>query len=135
MSSDATTIERATANIAPRLSVPDAATAVEFYKAAFGAEVQERVEDESGSLVIARLTIGGAGFWVQEDGDTNPRALADRSPVRIILTVKDPDSVFTRAVRAGATEIAPMYEGNGWRIGRIADPSGHHWEVGRPLAS
>ncbi len=37
-------------------------------------------------------------------------------------------------MRAGATEIAPVSDGHGWRIGRIADPSGHHWEVGKPLA-
>jgi hypothetical protein len=45
--------------------------------------------------------------------------------VRMILTVDDPDSVFARAVAAGATEVAPISEDYGWRIGRIADPFGH----------
>ena len=36
------------------------------------------------------------------------------------------------AVEAGATEVAPVDEEHGWRMGRIADPFGHHWEVGRP---
>lgn len=51
----------------------------------------------------------------------------------MILTVDDPDSVFKQAVAAGATEIAPMHDGHGWHIGRLADPFGHHWEVGKPL--
>jgi PhnB protein len=55
--------------------------------------------------------------------------------VRMILTVGDPDSVFARAVMAGATEVAPVAEGHGWRVGRVADPSGYHWEIGRPLTS
>jgi PhnB protein len=59
--------------------------------------------------------------------------MGDRSPVRMILIVDDPDTVFAQAVRAGATEINPIEEGHGWRVGRLADPSGHHWEVGKPL--
>jgi PhnB protein len=55
--------------------------------------------------------------------------------VRMILTVDDPDSVFADAVAAGATEVSGVHEGHGWRIGRIADPSGHHWEIGRRLAT
>jgi PhnB protein len=53
----------------------------------------------------------------------------------MILTVDDPDAVFAQAVAAGATQIAPVSDAYGWRIGRIADPSGHHWEIGKPLAS
>jgi PhnB protein len=53
----------------------------------------------------------------------------------MILSVDDPDAVFARAVGAGATVVNAMYEGHGWRIGRIADPFGHHWEIGRPLKS
>jgi PhnB protein len=52
---------------------------------------------------------------------------------RMILAVDDPDALFDRAVAAGAVVIAAMYEGHGWRIGRICDPFGHHWEIGRPL--
>jgi len=51
----------------------------------------------------------------------------------MILTVHDPESVFSQAVRAGATQITPVADGHGWRIGRLADPFGHQWEVGKPL--
>ena len=133
MSSDATGTQLTAAKIAPWLSVADATKAVEYYKAAFGALELERLEDEAGSVVVAQLSIVGADFWVQQDGETDPHALGDRSPVRMILTVEDPDAVFAQAVGAGAREVAPITEGHGWRIGRVADPSGHHWEIGKPL--
>jgi PhnB protein len=134
MSSNGTT-EPGDARIAPWLSVGDAGRAVEFYRTAFGAVELERLEDDAGVLQVARLGIGGADLWVQQDAGNDPAALGGRSPVRIILTVDDPDAVFARAVSAGATEVFPVGEGNGWRVGRVADPSGHHWEVGKPLAS
>jgi PhnB protein len=134
MSSNRTT-EPGDATIAPWLSVGDAGRAVEFYRAAFGAVELERLEDDAAVLQVARLGIGGADLWVQQDAGNDPAALGGRSPVRMILTVDDPDAVFARAVSAGATEVFPVGEGNGWRVGRVADPSGHHWEVGKPLAS
>jgi PhnB protein len=121
-------------SIAPWLSVKNAAEALAYYKAAFGAIELERLEDDAGDLVLAQLAIEGADFWIQSDAESSPEALNGRS-VRMILTVDDPDAVFARAVAAGATEVAPIYEGNGWRIGRIADPCGHHWEIGRRLAT
>lgn len=120
------------ANIAPWLSVRRAAEAVGYYKAAFGAVEQYRLEDDTGKVVVAQLAIEGADFWLQEDVDSSPESLGCRS-IRMILTVDDPDSVFEQAIAAGATEIAAVSEGHGWRIGRIADPFGHHWEIGKPL--
>ncbi len=111
MSSDATRTQSTTAKIAPWLSVADATRAVEYYKAAFGAIELERLEDEAGSVVVAQLSIGGADFWVQQDEETDPHALGDRSPVRMILTVEDPDAVFAQAVGAGAREVAPIAAG------------------------
>jgi PhnB protein len=62
----------------------------------------------------------------------SPESLGGGS-VRLLLTVADPDAVVARAVAAGATVVAAVEEAHGWRLGRIADPFGHHWEVGRPL--
>jgi PhnB protein len=135
MTSERTPAPPTAASIAPWLSVGDATQAVGFYKAAFGAVELERLEDEPGSVAVAQLSIGGAACWVQQDGDSSPEALGGRSPVRMILTVEDPDSVFALAVEAGATEVAPVYEEHGWRVGRIADPSGHHWEIGKRLTA
>jgi PhnB protein len=118
-------------SIAPWLSVRRGAEAVDFYKAAFGAVELHRVENDDGEIV-AHLTIGGADFWVSDDPDSSPEALGGGS-VRMILTVEDPDAIFEQTVTAGATVVAAMYEGHGWRIGRVADPFGHHWEIGKPL--
>jgi PhnB protein len=52
----------------------------------------------------------------------------------MVLTVSDPDAVFAQAIGAGAAVVQPVSEGHGWRVGRMADPFGHHWEIGRPVA-
>ena len=103
-----------------------------YYQAAFGAVERYRLEDDAGKVVVAQLTIEGADFWLQEDIDSSPESL-DRRSVRMILTVDDPDSMFEQAIAAGATEVVAVSEGHGWRIGRIADPFGHHWEIGHML--
>ena len=108
MSSEQTRSKPVAAKIAPWLSVADATQAVDYFKTAFGAVEVERLEDEPGSVVVAQLSIGGATFWVQQDADSSPEALGGRSPVRMILNVHDPDSVFSQAVAAGATEVAVL---------------------------
>jgi len=118
-------------SIAPWLSVGDAASAVDYYKAAFGAVERYRLEDDTRRVVVAQLAIDQADFWLQEDPDSSPGA--GEGSIRMILTVDDPESAFRQAVAAGATAIAPVSDGHGWRIGRLADPFGHHWEVGKPL--
>lgn len=118
-------------SIAPWLSVRRGAQAVDFYKAAFGAIELHRHANEAGEIV-AQLSVGGAEFWVADDSDCSPETLG-RGSVRMILVVDDPDALFAQAIAAGGTVIAAMYEGHGWRIGRLADPSGHHWEIAKPL--
>jgi PhnB protein len=50
------------------------------------------------------------------------------------LVVPNPDVLFTQALHAGAKEIFPVGEEHGWRLGRLEDPFGHHWEIGMPVA-
>jgi len=118
-------------SIAPWLAVTGATEAVAFYKAAFGAVERERLEDDAGQVAVAQLALGEAAFWLQEDADASPEPQG-RCAVRMILTVNDPGAVFAQALTAGATVVAAVSEGNGWRSGRIADPFGHQWEIGRP---
>lgn len=118
-------------SIAPWLSVQHGARAVDFYRAAFGATELHRVENESGQIV-AQLAIGEAQLWVSDEPATSPDALGGAS-ARMILSVDDPDAVFARAVGAGAIVVADMYEGHGWRIGRVTDPFGHDWEIAKRL--
>jgi PhnB protein len=123
--------------IAPWLSVRHSAQAVEFYKSAFGATEVYRL-DGGDKGVVARLSVEGAEFWLSDEsaehGNFSPQSLGGGS-VRMILTVADPDAAFARAVQAGATEVSPVSEGHGWRVGRVVDPYGHHWEIGRELAA
>ena len=120
--------------IAPFLSVRNSAKAVEFYKSAFGAIELLRLED-NGS-VLANLSVDGAGFWVSDESpdhqNFSPETL-NGGTVRMILTTEDPDAAFDRAIAAGATVVCPIYTEHAWRIGRVLDPFGHHWEIGKPL--
>lgn len=123
-------------SVAPMLSVRHGARAVEFYKSAFGATEVFRIEDPAGS-VVARLSVDGAEFWVADEspnhGNFSPESLGGGT-VRMVMTVESPDATFDRAITAGATEVWPVHEEYGWRIGRLVDPFGHHWEIGKPLS-
>lgn len=121
--------------IAPWLSVRKGPQALEFYKAAFGATEVFHLNGPD-ETVVARLSVNGAEFWMADEspehGNFSPQSLGG-STVRMILTVPDPDTVFAQALRAGASQVQPVSEGHGWRVGRVVDPFGHHWEIGRPL--
>ena len=124
-------------SIAPWLSVRNSAQAVDFYKAAFGASDVYRMEVPGGG-VVAKFSVDGAEFWLSDEspehGNFSPESLGGGS-VRMILTVADPDAVFARALTAGALKVFPVEEEHGWRLGRVVDPFGHHWEIGRPLVA
>jgi PhnB protein len=123
--------------IQAQLSVRRGRAAVEFYQAAFGAEEIYRVggTDEEPS-VVSQLVVGEATFWVADEspphGNFSPESVGG-STTRLLLIVDDPDAVLRRAVRAGATEVRSVAEEYGWLLGRIEDPFGHHWEIGKPL--
>jgi PhnB protein len=120
-------------SIAPMLSVRNGAKALEFYKAAFGAE--EKFKIENGGSVVATLSVEGAEFWVADESpehhNFSPETLGGGT-VRMILIVQEPDAMFDRAVTAGAKVVVAMRNEYGWRLGRVVDPYGHHWEIGRP---
>ncbi|UOQ44728.1 VOC family protein [Halobacillus salinarum] len=120
--------------LAPWLSVDNASIAMSFYKEAFMVSEQYLLRGDDGSPVIAQLSFGGAEFWIQEDPVSSPDSEKQGS-VRMIITVQNPDSMFERALTAGAIEISSLKDEHGWRVGRIEDPFGHHWEIGRQLSS
>jgi PhnB protein len=121
--------------LAPWLSVRGSVRALEFYKSAFGAVEVYRMD--AGGGVVARLSIDGAEFWLgdesPEHGNFSPETTGGAT-TRLILTVTDPDATFARAIAAGAKQVYPVGEEYGWRVGRVVDPFGHHWEIGHPLA-
>lgn len=130
-----TTDKKISTTIIPFLVVTDGVKAVEFYKAAFGAKEVVRYPASDGKL-ISKIAMDNAEFWVGDEepefNNFSPKTIGGAG-VRIVLTVDDPDSIFARALKAGATEICPVRTEESWRIGKLADPFGHVWEIGHPL--
>ena len=123
-------------SIQPELWVGAPREALTFYEAAFGATVVHQVG--SGDDIVAQLAVGDAAFWIAPASSTMKRLdplAADIATGRMLLVVDDPDEVVGRAVTAGATETSPVGEEHGWRVGRIVDPFGHEWEIGKPLGT
>jgi len=124
-------------SVSPELSVRRGREAVEFYKDAFGAvEVYRVGGTDENPAVVAQLSVGGGSFWVADESPPNrnfsPESLGG-STVRLLLVVDDPNGVVERAVHLGAELVAPVAHEHGWLLGRIEDPFGHQWEIGKPL--
>jgi PhnB protein len=131
--SNVTSSDNFRTSITATLSVRNWPQAIDFYKTAFDARELYRVEGGG----VAQLSVSGAEFWVAEESpqhlNFSPESLGGCS-VRMLLIVEDPAAVCAQAVAAGANEVAPVADEYGWRLGRIVDPFGHHWEIGRPLS-
>ena len=120
-----------------QLSVRRGRAAVEFYKGAFGAvEVYRVGGSELEEAVVSQLIVGDSSFWVADESpehlNFSPQSLGG-STTRFALIVDDPDAFVEHAVASGAVEVRPVANEHGWRLGRIVDPFGHHWEVGKSL--
>jgi PhnB protein len=123
-------------SIKPVLSVRNGAAAIDFYCKAFAATELMRVTSPEGE-VVAELSIDGANFFLADESPSNgnfsPETVGGNS-VRMELSVPDPDLVFANALAFGAKEIYPVVDMDyGYRLGRLADPFGHHWEISKPL--
>jgi len=122
--------------IEPQLWVKGASAAVAFYQAAFDATVLHRVG--GGDDIVVQLGVGDAKFWVTTADENmkryDPLAIGGTTG-RTLLIVDDPEAVLRQAVTTGASQIAPVNDEHGWLLGRIVDPFGHEWEIGRPLGA
>jgi PhnB protein len=121
----------------PLLTVKDARAIAEFYARAFGATEVSRQSTPSGQFII-EMSIEGNRFYAVDENppafNVSPTTLGGTS-VRMSLIVDDPDEVAARAVAAGGKVIFPVADQPyGMRQGRIGDPAGHHWLIGKPLA-
>jgi PhnB protein len=124
-------------SVSAQLSVRGGREAVEFYKRAFGAvEVYRVAGTDEHPAVVSQLQVGDTSFWVADESpeheNFSPETLGG-STTRMLLVVDDPDAAVEQAVAAGARVVRPVAHEHGWRLGRIADPFGHHWEIGCPL--
>ncbi len=123
-------LERIT--LLPTLSVRNCVAAIAFYKLAFGAiELMRNVSPDGEA--VAEITIGDCHFILADEapqyGNFSPETLGGTT-IRMGLQVDNPDLVVRRAISAGAEEIYPVADQDyGYRLGRIRDPFGHHWEI------
>jgi PhnB protein len=123
-------------SLAPWLSIPDATRACDFYRLAFRAVESYRLEDPDGGLVV-KLSVDGAEFWVSGNsrGSHETKSAPEGGEnVRMILTVSDPETFFAQALRAGATQVFAIGVEYGWKLGRLLDPFGLHWEIAHPIS-
>jgi PhnB protein len=121
----------------PFLAVRDVPGAVDFYVRAFDAvEEGERLIAPDGRQVGVLQIAGqhlGVATEAPELGTPSPETVG-ATTVRISLHVDDPDAAYAQAVAAGATEMFPVADQPyGMRQGRVVDPFGHHWLIGRRL--
>lgn len=124
--------------LTPMLTVKNGNAALIYYEKALGAKIEERIDDPDGNLIIAILSINGAEFFVSEEVQKNhnlsPESLSGNTTVRLELEVADPDAFAKKAIEGGATEMFPVQDRDyGRRDGRIVDPFGHQWVMGRGL--
>lgn len=124
--------------VTPHLEVRGAAKAIEFYQRAFGArEVVRNLGPDGRRIMHAQLTIGDSTILVHDEfaegRGESPHTL-EGSAVTLHLYVEDADTVFGRAVEAGATVDMPL-QNTFWgdRYGQLTDPFGHHWSVAHKL--
>ncbi len=115
----------------PYLIIKGAATALEFYKTAFGATEMLRMPKPDGRIGHAEIKIGDSIIMLADEhpeiGARSPESYGG-SPVTIMLYVEDVDAVFNRAVAAGAKVERPVAnQFYGDRTGGIIDPFGHKW--------
>jgi PhnB protein len=117
------------------LSMKNASKAIEFYKEAFGAKEIGRITMPGNKVGHAELQIGDSRLMIADEmpewNNKGPETLGG-SPVRINLYVDDVDTVYKRAIKAGAKtegnmEVKDQFYGD--RSGNLIDPFGHIWVI------
>lgn len=120
-------------SVTPYLIVTGASAAIDFYKKAFGATEDMRMEGTEGKIGHAELTIGNSKVMLADEypemGYRSPRSLGGAG-VSLMLYIDKVDDVFKRAIAAGAKELQPIKDQfYGDRSGTLQDPFGHVWTV------
>jgi PhnB protein len=120
-------------SVTPYIIVDGAARAIDFYRAAFGAEEVLRMAAGPDKLAHAEIKIGDSIVMLSDEWpETNmlgPKARGGASGL-LMIYVEDVDAAFARAVDAGATVDRPVIDQfYGDRAGSVIDPFGHRWTL------
>jgi PhnB protein len=121
----------------PQIAVSDADAAIAFYREAFGADELVRNHAPDGRVMHSELLIHGGRLLVvdefENDTISSPTRLGGTT-VRLHLYVADVDTVYQRALAAGATAVSPPEDAFwGDRYAIIEDPAGHTWSLATPV--
>ncbi|MFF0553510.1 VOC family protein [Streptomyces sp. NPDC004311] len=122
--------------VVPHIMVDDAAAAVEFYRRAFGAREDFRIDAPGGGVLHAEISVAGSVLMLGDAGTeeaeaalfVSPAALGGGTSVTLHVFVPDVDALAERAEAAGAQILQPptdMFHGD--RTVVLRDPSGHLW--------
>ena len=127
-------IPEGVSNVVPYLCVRGAKKAIEFYKAAFGAQLMSMVPMGDELVGHADLKIGAARVYLADEmpgwGAVKSPASLRGTSVNVHLWVEDCDAAFARAVAAGAKVVMPLADQFwGDRYGMVSDPFGHAWAI------
>ncbi len=122
------------AAVTPYLTCQDAARAMVFYMAAFGAVEIYRLPDADGRISHAEIQINGAPIFISDEYpeiDVLAPPTIGGSPVMVVLEVPDVDAMFAQAVAAGAVIDRPLQDGfdGELRTAKLTDPWGHRWMI------
>jgi PhnB protein len=119
-------------SISPQLTCRDASRAIEFYKKVFGAKEIMRMESPGGKIGHAELQIGDSRIMVNDEfpGVSVAPNPSGQHASSLFLYTEDVDTVFNRAVQAGA-RVDMKLDNQFWgdRYGKFTDPFGHQWGV------
>ncbi len=121
--------------VTPQLTMDNAAASIEWYKKALGAEEVTRAVGPDGRIMHAEIRIGDSLVMLNDDmmGGNTVKAHGG-SPASLWVYVPDCDTLFNRAIKAGA-KVAPGGMGDladqfwGDRSGTILDPDGYRWTI------
>jgi PhnB protein len=121
--------------VTPQLTFENAAQAIDWYKTALEAKEINRAVGPDGKIMHAEIQIGDSRIMLNDAmmGGRGPKALGG-SPVSMWIYVEDCDSLFNRAVKAGAqVAYGPMgqLQDQFWgdRSGSLTDPHGYTWTI------
>jgi len=117
--------------VTAQLILEDAASTIDWYKKALGADERMRALGADGKVMHAEIQIGDTILMVNDPmgGAKSPKALGG-SPTSLWIYVPDCDALFNRAAAAGAKVVMPVADQFwGDRSGTLIDPSGFQWTI------
>lgn len=117
-------------SLTPAITCKDAASAMDFYKRAFGATEIMRMEGPGGRVMHGEMRIGDSVIFVSDEWPGMAAAPSGDGPVSsyVFMYTDDVDDVYNHAVGEGCKTTMPladMFWGD--RYGKLTDPFGHQW--------